>query len=402
MSVSRQTAPVTVQNRPADPPKSTGNAEYMPQLDTLRAVAVFAVMIHHFFPAERLPDPWAGLPWGQWGVQLFFVLSGFLITGILLRAKLGIERQEIGSLFALRQFYIRRFLRIMPIYYLVVVLGIIFNFETTREITVPLLTHTLNFHMAYEGVYDKVYAHFWSLNVEEHFYLVWPWLVTFLPRRSLIILLLTVVLMAPLCRIELYEAWGSPAGFILTPSSLDVLSMGALLAFARERFGTEGLFYQRGLPCVAIIGLVLVTLVKLPLTIFSWQLVDYLWGLGAGLLFFFIVAHASKGVDGALGWLLNFPGLRYIGKLSYGIYLYHLFVPLLLYYSFDALGVNIVPLFLGPFKVPVFMLTTIGLAVASWYFIEQPANSLKRYFPMRAAKPRTGNLDMAVPAESVP
>src|SRR4051812_35776285 len=99
---------------------ATAGSGYMPQLDTLRAVAVLSVLVHHFYPSEDLPGVLSALPWGQWGVQLFFVLSGFLITGILLRAKTDLSESEVSYFAVLRQFYIRRFLRILPIYYLVI------------------------------------------------------------------------------------------------------------------------------------------------------------------------------------------------------------------------------------------------------------------------------------------
>jgi peptidoglycan/LPS O-acetylase OafA/YrhL len=89
--------------------------QHMPQLDALRAFAVGAVLIHHFI-AGHLPAILNKVPWGFLGVRLFFVLSGFLITGILLRSRHDVEASGIGRMFVARQFYARRFLRIFPLY----------------------------------------------------------------------------------------------------------------------------------------------------------------------------------------------------------------------------------------------------------------------------------------------
>lgn len=99
---------------------------YMVQLDALRAFAVFGVLLAHFFPSFPLTH-W--LDTGSLGVQLFFVLSGFLITGILLRLKEEIKAETSTPGFAIRRFYIRRFLRIFPIYYLTIFIAVLFNVE---------------------------------------------------------------------------------------------------------------------------------------------------------------------------------------------------------------------------------------------------------------------------------
>src|SRR5207253_1588780 len=142
----------------------------------------------------------------------------------------------------LRQFYFRRFLRILPIYYLVIFIAFITNLGETRGIIQYLLTYTLNYHMASRGWFDAHFAHWWSLNVEEHFYLVWPVLFLFAPRRLVVVLTMAAVCFSPWYRIHVYGTEGGIAGFILTPSSLDFLGMGALLAFARKQYGSEGFF----------------------------------------------------------------------------------------------------------------------------------------------------------------
>jgi hypothetical protein len=171
------------------------SAAYMPQLDGLRAFAVAAVVVYHFVP-------------GGWnfaaylGVKLFFTLSGFLITGILLKARETAETENQNRTNVLGRFYVRRFLRIFPLYYFVVTVAWVIDLEPTRKIIVWLLTYTLNIRMAWQGYYEASFAHFWSLAVEEQFYLVAPWLVLFLPKKWIKPALIAVIAIGPLYRLS--------------------------------------------------------------------------------------------------------------------------------------------------------------------------------------------------------
>src|SRR5882724_12527922 len=112
-------------------------AHYMPQLDGLRAFAVGAVLIHHFFQPARV----GGMDFALLGVWLFFVLSGFLITGILLRSRDQVDYSGYQSRFVLRQFYVRRFLRIFPLYYSVLLMAATIDLGDLRD--------TIFWHLAY-------------------------------------------------------------------------------------------------------------------------------------------------------------------------------------------------------------------------------------------------------------
>ncbi len=157
-----------------------GSGEHLDQLDTLRAFAVTAVLIRHFWP-ELQP----GLDLGARGVHLFFVLSGFLITGILLRSRALVEDSGRGTGLAIRRFYIRRFLRIFPIYYLVLAVTWALGFPDVRSGIVWHLAYGSNILFAIENQWPPTTAHLWSLSVEEQFYLIWPLLMLLVPRRHL-------------------------------------------------------------------------------------------------------------------------------------------------------------------------------------------------------------------------
>ena len=201
----------------------------MPQLDALRAFAVLAVFVHHFLKQTRLPES-LRLSWGHHGVSLFFVLSGFLITGILIRARdataAGPDRRHVA-----RQFYVRRFLRIFPLYYLVVFLGLAFGVQAFLDNTVSLLTYTFNFKVAAQNWFPDHIAHLWSLAVEEQFYVFWPWVVLFVSARRLPWWVAAMIVAAPLWRvIALVTEMKGLAWYVATPACLDTLGIGALLA----------------------------------------------------------------------------------------------------------------------------------------------------------------------------
>src|ERR1700752_5269649 len=124
-------------------------AHYMPQLDGLRAFAVGAVLIHHFFQPPRI----GGVDFALLGVWLFFVLSGFLITGILLRSRDQVDYGGYPSGFVLRQFYIRRFLRIFPLYYLVLCVAATLDLGDARD--------TIVWHLAYMSNYLFAARQYW-------------------------------------------------------------------------------------------------------------------------------------------------------------------------------------------------------------------------------------------------
>lgn len=165
----------TVQRAPADTANYREQGRppaYMPHLDGLRAFAVGLVIYSHWMPGHYQFK----LPWGSAGVQLFFVLSGFLITGILLRC-----RTSVARLSALRAFYVRRILRIFPLFYCVLLLAYVLNIEPVRETVFWHLPYLSNFYFFSIGRWDGDISHFWSLAVEEQFYLFWPAIVMFVP-----------------------------------------------------------------------------------------------------------------------------------------------------------------------------------------------------------------------------
>ena len=152
---------------------------YLRQLDALRTVAVTMVIATHWLP--KATTFWFN---GGFGVKLFFVTSGFLITGILLNARKEAEQSGFQVTGVLRSFYTRRFLRIFPLFYATLALIYCLHVQAARDFIWWLVAYLGNIVIAYQGAWVDGIAHFWSLAVEEQFYLLFPLLLVFLGRRK--------------------------------------------------------------------------------------------------------------------------------------------------------------------------------------------------------------------------
>lgn len=131
--------------------------KYMKQLDGLRAFAVFAVLYVQYLPDKKY---WLfGIYWGEFAVRLFFVLSGFLITGILLKCRQYVALEQQTALLVLRQFYIRRFLRIFPLFYITLALAAVINIPPVRETIYWHILYLSNFYVAYLGSWPGSVSH---------------------------------------------------------------------------------------------------------------------------------------------------------------------------------------------------------------------------------------------------
>ena len=356
-----------------------GQLRHMPQLDGLRAFAVAAVMIHHFSP-----EGWD--TGATWGVKLFFVLSGFLITSILIRSRNAVASTGGTVAGALRRFYARRCLRIFPLYYFVIAVGVILNLDYTREYLGWLLTYTLNIRMAEQGWFVDHFAHFWTLSIEEQFYFFWPWVVLLTPRKWLMPATLAMISMGPLYRLYHVIGWRffeSEATvlrtYIFTLTCFDTLGMGALLAVL-----SHGVYTRQKLRAylawavlpAGVGGLVVLNLIRGYSAGRDFDLV--LGDLFLALVFSWLIAAAATGFGGVLGTLLELQPLRYLGRISYGIYVYHPFMPTLLTFILVRFGWGS--------DIPVwtkFVLATgmtFAVSSLSWHLMENPINNLKRYF----------------------
>lgn len=363
-------------------------AGHMAQLDSLRAFAFAGVAWSHWAPLSYQ----CGLPWGT-GVQLFFILSGFLITGILLEHRPeGDGPAKWHARFTVwRRFYLRRCLRIFPLYYLVLVVALVLGIDRIRETWPWHAAYLSNLHYYLLGHQGRDhFLHFWSLAVEEQFYLVWPFLVLLLPLRRLTHTLLLLVAIAPVFRIVvgLFAPDPNKADY-LTIGSLDALGLGALFAL---RFHTARL---RGARWDASRTITALFWTGLAGAIAAWAATQMLAGdlvakslghLCVVMFFASIVLKASIGFSGWAGAVLEARPLRYLGKISYGLYVYHLFSDLLVARINHWLSVPPEVSSGLWYRLAAQLCITVLVASVSWHVFEKPLNELKRFFPYRGAE----------------
>ena len=352
---------------------------YMPQLDALRALAVAAVAWSHWAPHEMH----GGILWGPYGVKLFFVLSGFLITSILLDCRAAGQESPGGAWFALRSFYVRRFLRLMPLYYVTLVLAAICNVKPVRETLGWTLSYLANFYFFQHGGWNGVISHFWSLAVEEQFYLVWPWVIMFLPARWIKPTVIgTVVASAGAWFVLAILNIFSPVMITLPVLCCDALGLGRCLALipkpdARERLA--GLALRIGLPC----WLVAEALLRVGL---NHPLLFWLQQESVLLVFLWMIQRAAVGFPGMIGRVLENRALVGLGTISYGLYIIHNFAPTMLVPLARMLDLPRWATRGLPNRIILCSLITVALAWVSWQIMEQPIQGWKRFFPYRRKK----------------
>lgn len=360
--------------------RSDGSATHYPQLDGLRGWAVLAVLWYHAAPNSGWPS--AAARSGEYAVWLFFTLSAFLITGILLR--LRDAHAPIGQ--ALRTFYVRRTLRIFPAYYLVALTLIALGIEQIGPYRWAILTFTTNWRM-FTAPYLPSFGHFWTLAVEEQFYLAWPLVVLTLSPRRLPVVLMACVAFAVVSKAA-WQIAGAPGDVAqsLTTSNLDTLGLGALLAWHRHERRDE----QRRRSMLRV-GLVL-GLGFLALTYlmthggYRLRVVGFEEGAAMGLVSVWLIDRAVRGAGGVL---LSARPIAYIGTVSYAVYLVQSPVCWFLRSHGGSLT-----------RFGVATVVSVGLASLSMRFLERPLNALKRRVPYPVARRAPVITPVAVPVNA--
>jgi peptidoglycan/LPS O-acetylase OafA/YrhL len=369
----------------------------MPQLDALRAFAVGLVFMSHWAIKSGIP--------GTLGVRLFFVLSGFLITRILLKLRFEIDRHQAMGVAQLRVFYARRFLRLFPALLLLIVVLWLLDWSSIRNTWGWHLSYLSNVYFARRGEYEGAISPLWSLSVEEQFYLVWPILVLFSPRRfhrtASVILVLTAIVWR--LGISLNAERGLWT-YVLPFNWVDGLGGGSLLAFLWDSGGDARAKFVKITRNVGVPAL-LVFLVCHWLGVFLFWNAVFL-ELAATLTFIWLVASAASRFRGPAGRILESEPLLYLGRISYGLYLYHAFAPNAVKSALRYFGVQLTPwdapkplydsvAFITPLHASkvtaLIMLMTYGVitvaaASLSWFLWERPLNGLRRYVRYRSVK----------------
>jgi peptidoglycan/LPS O-acetylase OafA/YrhL len=364
-------------------------------LDGVRGIAILLVMLFHFDMLARRDTPLAldvvgkritGFGWV--GVDLFFVLSGFLITGILLDTKASAHR--------FRNFYARRAVRIFPLYYaflagLFIILPAVHAPASHDYAELRLgqgwywLYLTNVWVLLRNGVGSSLFGtgHLWSLSIEEQFYLVWPAIIFALSRRSALAVCGAVIIAAPLVRIAMHESgFGVYAIYTFTAARVDPLAAGAALALALRSVRGRQALARAALPLACGSAVYLVALVAVlgdatnlttGMEIFGLTPVFLMW---SGLLARGLTCEVTL-----IRRIGNLAALRWTGRYSYAMYIFHW--PIAVGMAAE-LGVRTIipgsPIASEALFFALASATTALAAVTSWNLLEQPFLRLKRRF----------------------
>lgn len=397
------------------PERSEGTRD--PRLDGLRGLAIALVMLYHAThyglartPLEKALGVVPSIGWS--GVDLFFVLSGFLITGILLRARSS--PRYYGS------FYARRILRIFPLYYAVLVFFLVLVprialFASANDFWYPgaaregiwYWLYLTNLQIARLGVWQHQTLDItWSLAIEEHFYLVWPLVVRWVPERRLFDVCAVLFAAALALRLALVAGGASPLiAYTATPARFDTLAAGAALAVLARREGGLARFARVSRVVLGAAGLLFAALYawirwtaappSAPPSTPGWeaatvQVLSFLrdpWMQTAGYSLLcvgyaaLLVVVVTAPAGAAIGRVFELRALRRIGEVSYAMYLLHVFVALITL-SFFTPGHHPGHYALAQLAYWAIVFgVTYAIARLSWTLFEAPLSRLKRRFP---------------------
>ncbi|PYK59062.1 MAG: hypothetical protein DME43_09725 [Verrucomicrobia bacterium] len=344
---------------------------YQPQFDGLRALAVLTVMVDHFsadVPNFPLPD-WIHL--GATGVRLFLVLSGYFITASLRRARDRMDAGELSAGKTMAAFYWRRFFRIGPAYLVFAAIALLLDLGAIRHNWAWVFTGTVNWLIAWNDQWPLAISHLWSICVQEQFYLLWPLLILLVPRKWMLSAIVAVAFAGIAFRIgcvifsvPIIARWVLPFG------SLDSLAAGAALGWCGGRLrGSRGGWVLAWL-CLSMLTVAAVLRNGDPTKLKS-VLVE---PLEAGA-FVILVARTATGFDGNIARFLSNAGLVFAGRISYGLYIYHILVAMVFNRWMPSQMRFLITI--RSLRLVVFGIVTLFVAALSWRLLEQPINRLR-------------------------
>jgi peptidoglycan/LPS O-acetylase OafA/YrhL len=330
----------------------------IPSLDGLRAISIAAVLLGHLAGSTNFPTAIGDIvrdngfvDFANFGVTVFFVISGFLITGILMK-----ESQRPGGV-SLRRFYLRRTMRIFPAYYVfiasVVGLTAIGIVSVTSQDIGHALTYTINYYP--DRSWDV--GHLWSLAVEEQFYLLWPVAIVLLGLRNAKAAALAVVVAAPLFRAFEYEFLPRGADLIgnTFETTADAIAMGCLLALTLDQLAKQARFRQ-----IIASPWLIIALLGVALLLGRWGPSRLLVSISlTNVAIALAVAYCVLRPRSRTGRFLNLRPLVFVGTLSYSIYLWQqIFI--------NRNSTSIISTF------PVDLILVGACALGSYYLVERP------------------------------
>lgn len=360
---------------------------YLPALDGVRAVAVLLVVWSHFpyvSDSAISMSIWKvgqALRVGYFGVDLFFVLSGFLITRILLS-----ELERTGAI-CYRNFFVKRILRIFPIYYLCVAVFAV-CFVWNRDLLLSLLSYTFNWYKPFH-VEPIALEHTWSLSVEEQFYLLWPPLLAILPGRlrditTAVVVPAVSIAIALAISASFESSLAANIIYMSTATRMISLSLGAYLALVESAGGSSETWRSVSVLVAGTVVLLFDNVARGVHLIapggFYWSFALFGYAMVSCGTVATLIFSDGKAVAFVKDVLILKP-IRYIGRISYGLYLYHLLILFLLNiapYQTEGVGTSL-------WRLTVAAVLTFVVAHLSYRYIELPLLGLKGSLTLKQA-----------------
>lgn len=358
-----------------------GGKSYLPQIDGLRGLAILSVMFHHF--GVHLPgwfDP------GPVGVRIFFMLSGYLITLSLWRM-ISKSQTDGGIWHGVWGFHVRRMVRLAPILYLMIGIGFLLGLPEFREGLVWHLAFLSNFYVLAHQEWPGAASHLWSLSMQEQFYVLWPFVILVVPRRYLPATLVAFILGAVTFRagcmmtdVSVFVRW------MMLPGSIDSFALGALLACWKK--SERPLPLASGIPGVALAAAALACWIVSRYFRFSTSYGPYLAFTETfeNVTLGWILLMTIQGWPGGAGKFFSWRPLVYLGKISYGIYVFHVMAHVILRPWLDGVGLTMDDRLHT--RAIILCIASIGAASLSYRFLELP---LAAWIRERQTKPRVSN-----------
>lgn len=370
---------------------TVNKAIYFEQLNGIRFIAVLLVLLDHWL----IPiNPFSFL--GHLGVVIFFVLSGFLITRILFQNADDCRQNHSSILVKIIRFMYRRSLRIFPIYFLLLLIGLVFSLSNFKNLWPYLVFYLPNFYIMTKATWLGIWDHLWSLAVEEQYYLVFPYFVLLLAPRKYPLLFILMLLVGLGTRFGFYAFASSEMQeqnwmwwYVNPFAALDCFGLGGILAYLfhyKQNYFQSVKFLKVGLIVSLIAFLAILNLGEL--TIFQhaniWSIVFE--RISGAFFSFFLIALSIRKDTWILSAFLKSKPVSYLGSISYGIYLYHNVV--MNYYHDEG---NTIWFYLNKYlpnfhlelvnftiyKFIISFLILVFLSSLSWFIIEKPINKYK-------------------------
>ena len=388
------TIPVT------QPTSSKGSKIYFPSLNGLRFIAAFVVIIHHLEQIKLffgLPSVFFTIPCvkiiGELGVTLFFTLSGFLITYLLL-----VEKERFGTI-AVKEFYIRRVLRIWPLYYLIVILGL-FVLPHISFFNIPQYTEGVSYRFGVKvffyglllpNVISNLYAYMpfiaqtWSIGIEEQFYIIWPWLVKS-TRRYLNVLIGIIIGMLLITNIlypfadlsaDISQASGKTklCTFLykffsmLRISCMAIGGIGAYLLYIKNT-RVLNTFYLPAVQVLSVVGVILLVAFGVEIPFINHEFY--------AVIFIIIILNLASNERSLFS--LEHKTLDYLGKISYSIYMWHNIAIIFGLHAARYFNPQLDDLLSNSIYYMVTFIVTFALSVASFEWFEMRFLKFKHLF----------------------